>query len=352
MKKFIEIDNRKIGKNYPPFIIAEISGNHDGSFSRAIKLIDIAVEAGADAVKFQTFKPESLTFNTNDKRFAIMSGSWKGKKLFDVYEQAMTPWEWFYDLFAYSKKRGITAFSSPFDHKAVEFLESLNCPAYKIASNELNDFYLIDRVIETNKPIIFSTGVASKEDINSLKHHLSKKNFDKYILLHCVSEYPASHRNSNLKTMQEISENNSLITGFSDHTLGITSSLAAVAIGASVIEKHITISHDDGAIDSHFSLEPEELNTLCSESKKIWESIGKVKYGKDTDLWEKGIFTRQFWSNKLIRKNEIITKENISSVRAPSNEEGICPSKYEELFGRQAKRDIDAHSPIIWDDIV
>lgn len=351
MENIITIDGRKIGQGQPPYIIAEISGNHNGSIKRAKKLINLAKQSGACAVKLQTFTADSLTINTENPDFTLKEGTWAGNKLYDLYNKIYTPWEWFPELFIYASKIGITIFSSPFDKSAVDFLEELNVPAYKIASNELTDWPLVEAVVITGKPIILSTGTASRNDICDTIDFIRKNGGNQLVMLHCVSAYPALPEETFLQTMLDIRDNLNVICGLSDHTLGTTTSVAAVAIGANVIEKHITINRSDGGPDSSFSLEPHEFSNLCHETKWAWDSIQGIKYGADTNLEKKGIFTRQFWSTKDIYVGDELSELNIKSIRAPANSKGVPTRYFREIYGKKAKRFIPKHSAICFEFI-
>ena len=346
----IEINQRNIGPEHPPYIIAELSGNHNGDIERAKTLIKIAHEAGADAVKLQTYTADSLTINTKREEFVIKEGTWAGRNLYELYQEAHTPWDWFPELFAYARGLDLTIFSSPFDLKAVELLEELDAPAYKIASNELTDWPLIEAVARANKPIILSTGIATKEQITQTINFISDlSSSDRLVVLHCVSAYPALAQDSNLRTMLDLRDSFDVLYGLSDHTLGTATSVAAVALGACVIEKHITLDRNDGGSDSSFSLEPDELQTLCSDTRWAWESLGQIKYGNETNLQKKGIFTRQLWSTKDITAGDALSWENIKSIRAPHNAGGETPIQYKTIIGQIARNDIAKHTPITKD---
>ena len=347
MKKVISIDGKLIGPGYPPYIIAEISGNHNGDIDRAKLLIENAKIAGASAVKLQTYTPDSLTIDTKRDEFILKTGTWKGRNLYELYKEAHTPLGWFHDLFSFAKEIGITVFSSPFDDSAVQLLESLDSPAYKIASNELTDWPLVESVVKTGKPVILSTGTASKDDISETLDFIRSMDGQQVAMLHCISSYPALPQDSKLATMIDLRDSFEVICGLSDHTLGTATSIAAVAMGGSIIEKHFTLDRNDGGPDSSFSLEPDELKTLCHDAKWAWDSIQGVRYGADTNLHEKSIFTRQFWSIKDIEIDDEITTENIKSIRAPSDSGGISPKKFKSVFGKKARIHIPKHSPIL-----
>ena len=347
----IEIDGTKVGPNFPPYIIAEISGNHNGDIQRARSLIRAAKESGASAVKLQTYTADSLTINSNRPEFVLQEGTWAGRNLYELYEEAHTPWHWLPELFRYAKELKITIFSSPFDQAAVDVLEELDAPAYKIASNELTDWPLVEAVVRTGKPIILSTGVASKQDILETINFVKEIGGDQLAILHCVSAYPALPAESNLATMLDIRNSFNVICGLSDHTLGTATSVAAVAMGASIIEKHYTLDRNDGGPDSSFSLQPEELKILCDDTKWAWDSIQGIRYGADTNLKKKGIFTRQFWTVEDINIGEELTSKNIKSIRAPSDGGGVRTKHYKEIYGKKAKIFIHKHSPVFFESI-
>ena len=341
-----QLANKEIGNGHKPFIIAEISGNHLQSFERAKKLISIAKKSGADAVKLQTFKPNTITI-ANDKRFKLRSGTWEGEDLAELYKKTQTPWEWHKNLFDYADKIGINIFSSPFDIDAVNFLSELNVFAYKIASNEARDWYLIEKIIEKEKPIIISTGTLSKKDLIKTIEFIRKKGCNEICILHCISSYPAKISEMSLNTIIEIQNLFNLPVGISDHSLDIHAAVASVALGACVIEKHITISRDDKSPDAKFSLEPKELEDLCYLSNQIWKATkGKITYGGDRDLQKDSIFTRQLWTKKEIFENETISWENIKSVRAPIAENGISSMDYEKVINKKSIKKIKVNQPL------
>ncbi len=339
------VDGKIIGFSQRPYVIAEISANHNGEIDLAKKLILAAKKAGADAVKFQTFTADSLSIDTDKKEFIISAGPWKNKRLYDLYKAAHTPWNWFPDLFEYARNIGITPISSPFDMKAVKLLEKLKTPFYKIASNELTDWPLLEAVIATGKPILLSTGTATKEELK-LTVNLIKKSKNKIVVLHCVNSYPTIIGDSNLLTMPEIGSNFDVLFGLSDHSLSNTAAITAVALGACVVEKHLTLSRSDGGLDASFSLEPAEFKNLCDEVYDAWCSLGKVIYGGSTDLKKKGIFTRQLWSIRTILKGEKLSWENVKSIRAPIDAEGMSPMRFKEVIGKVAKKEIKIFEPI------
>lgn len=359
MSKTININNREIGPENPPYIIAELSGNHNGDINRALKLIEIAAECGADAVKLQTYTADSLVLDCDRPEFILDApdSKWNGRRLYDLYQEAHTPWEWHKDLFAKAAELGITIFSAPFDKDAVQLLENLNVPAYKLASNELHDWPLIEKVAQTGKPIIISTGVATLDDLTNTLDFMHSKGAQDIIVLHCVSAYPAPLKDTNLRTMEDIAQRFDVVPGLSDHTLGVEASIAATIHGACVIEKHITLDRNDGGPDSSFSLEPDELKALCTETKIAWQDpksvvvnpdiLGEVKYGGTTNLKKKGIYTRQFWTIEDIRAGDIFNEKNIKSIRGPSDSGALSAMLYEEIFGTEAPQDIAKHEPVL-----
>jgi pseudaminic acid synthase len=351
MIKSFKIAGRKIGPGEPPYIIAEISGNHNGDINRAFQLIELAQKAGADAVKLQTFTADSLTLDTDRPEFTLKGGTWDGWNLHKLYETTHTPWDWHAELFAKARQVGITIFSSPFDKKAVAFLEQLDTPAYKIASNEFTDWPLVEAAAKTGKPLIMSTGTSSKEDVEATLRFVESCGIKDISILHCVSAYPAPPEDANIRTLDDIIASFNAIPGFSDHTLGIAASIAAVARGACVIEKHFTLSRADGGPDSTFSLEPAELETLCREARSAWASLGGIKYGGETNLKKKNIFTRQYWTVRAIKAGEILSEENIRSIRAPSDSGGIPTRHFREVLGLNALHDIAKHEPLRWDNL-
>ncbi len=347
MNQTISIDGTKIGNEHPPYIIAELSGNHNGDIERAKTLIQVAKDAGASAVKLQTYTADSLTINSKQDAFILKEGTWAGRNLYELYQEAHTPWDWFPELFECAKKLEITIFSSPFDKAALDLLEGLNAPAYKIASNELTDWPLVEAVVKTGKPLIVSTGAASKQDVaETIEFIKSLGGGDRLIVLHCVSAYPAPASDTHLKTMIDMKDSFNILFGLSDHTLGTATSVAAVALGACVIEKHYTFDRNDGGPDSSFSLEPQELKALCHDTKWAWESLGSIQYGGDTNLKKKGIFTRQFWTIEDIAKGDELSALNVKSIRAPADSGGVSTKHYKEILGKIVKHDIAKHSPV------
>ncbi|MFA0308135.1 pseudaminic acid synthase [Vibrio splendidus] len=339
----MKIANREIGKGYKPYIIAEMSGNHNGDITRAIELIKAAKDAGADAVKLQTYTADTITINHDSEEFMIRGGLWDGSKLYDLYEQAHTPWDWHKTLFDEAEKLGITIFSSPFDHTAVDFLESLNAPAYKIASFELIDLPLIRKVAATGKPMIMSTGNANLAEIEEAAAAAKAAGATDIVLLHCTSGYPTPASQANISTMAVMRDAFGVEVGLSDHTMDIGVSVAAVALGACVIEKHFTLARADGGPDSAFSLEKEELKSLVTNCNMAFESIGKPNFiSTEVELQTK-VHRRSLYVVKDIKKGEVFTEEHVRSIR-PGN--GILPKYLDDVLGSNATEDLSFGTPL------
>ena len=339
----MEIDNRSISNNSPPYIIAELSANHNGSIVRAFKSILAAKESGADAVKIQTFTADTITIKSDRKEFQIEGGLWDGSTLYDLYKEAETPYEWHKPLFDYAKKIGITIFSSPFDSTAVDLLEELNTPAYKIASPEIIDLPLIKYVAQTKKPMIISTGMANLDEISEAVGVARENGCQDLVLLHCISSYPAPFEQSNLRTIPDLAEKFNVLVGLSDHTMGTVVATTSVALGACVIEKHFTLSRDDKGPDSEFSLEPDELKQLCQDTKTAWQSLGKAGYERKSAEEANVKFRRSIYAIKDIKKGEQFTKDNVQRIRPGF---GLAPKYYEQILGRTAKFDIRRGAPL------
>lgn len=342
------IGNKKIGASFPPFIIAEMSGNHNQSLDRALQIVKAASESGADAIKLQTYTADSMTLDLQDSKFQIEDkySLWDGQNLHQLYEKAATPWEWHSEVFAYAHELGLVCFSSPFDTAAVDFLEELETPAYKIASFENNHLPLIKRVAQTGKPVIISTGMARLSELEDAVSVVKEYGSGDLILLKCTSTYPAAASNTNIRTIPHLKDLFSCEVGLSDHTLGIGVSVASVAMGACVIEKHFTLSRSDGGVDSQFSLEPAEFSLLVEESKRAWESLGEIKYGP-TDAESKSLkFKRSIYVSKDVKKDEIISYDNIKIIRPG---DGLPPGFIEHILGKKFNTNIKAGSPMSFD---
>lgn len=327
-----------------PFIIAEMSGNHNNSLDRALKIIEAAKASGADAVKIQTYTPDTITINSDKEEFIVRGGLWDGWSLYKLYEMAHTPWEWHPILFQKAKDLGIVIFSSPFDETAVDLLEKLDAPIYKIASFEMLHFPLIEYVASTGKPIIMSTGMANINEIKEAVEVATKAGCKDLTILHCISEYPAPFESCNLKIITDlIRQFPNARVGLSDHSMGLAVPLAAVGLGAEVIEKHFTLSRKEGGVDSSFSLEPHELNILCTETKNAYKALGTVTYKRGIVEQGNKIFRRSIYVTKDIKKGEVFTKQNIRVIRPGL---GIEPKYYSEILGKMAKKDISFATPL------
>lgn len=341
----MKINNRVISTEIEPYIIAELSANHNGTIDRAIQSIESAKRAGADAVKIQTYTADTMTIDCNRSEFQIKGGLWDGYNLYDLYKEAETPYEWHKDLFDYAKDIDITIFSTPFDETAVDLLESLNTPAYKIASFEVTDLPLIKYVAQTKKPMIISTGMANSEEIDAAVETARGNGCEDIVLLHCISSYPAPIEQSNLKTIPDLAARYGVLSGLSDHTMGIVAATTSVALGACVIEKHFTLSRHDKGPDSEFSLEPKELKKLCKYTKDAWRSLGSANYEIKKSEESSIKFRRSIYAVKDIEKGDRLTKENIARIRPGL---GLEPKFYEEILSKVAKIDIKRGTPLSW----
>ncbi|WP_188007639.1 pseudaminic acid synthase [Photobacterium damselae] len=337
MNKEISINGRKIGPDYPPYIIAELSANHNGDINRAFQIMEEAKKAGADAIKLQTYTHDTITIDCNSEEFQIHGGLWDGQTLYELYKGAHMPWEWHELLFEKARELGITIFSSPFDFSAVDLLEKLDAPAYKIASFEVIDLPLIKRVAQTGKPMIISTGMADEEEIAEAIKTAKDNGCQELVVLHCVSGYPAPAEQYNLRTIADIAERFNVLSGLSDHTIDNATAVTSVALGACLIEKHVTMDRNGGGADDSFSLEPPELKALCQDAKTAWLALGNVNYER-TEA-EKGNvkFRRSLYVVKDIKKGEIFTEEHVRSIR-PGN--GILPKFLDTVLGAKATQDL------------
>ena len=346
MKKVIEIDGKKIGDGCPTYIVAEMSANHNHDFSRAVEILHAAKEAGADAVKIQTYTADTITLDSDKPYFKITQGTlWDGRTLYDLYKEAYTPWEWHAPLMEEAKKIGITLFSSPFDFTAVDYLENLDVPCYKIASFEITDIPLIKKIALLGKPVIFATGIAYESDIKLALDTCREAGNDNVILLKCTSAYPAPFEAVNLEMIPFLSKEFDCISGLSDHTMGYSVAIASVAKGARMIEKHMTLKRSDGGADSAFSMEPEEFKAMCEGVRQVEKAIGKAGY----DLSEKQVkereHTRSLFVANDIKKGDIFTPDNMRSVRPGY---GLHTKYYEEILGKKASCDLEKGTPMAW----
>ncbi|MCX8047581.1 pseudaminic acid synthase [Anoxybacillus ayderensis] len=339
---------RKIGHNHPPFIIAEMSGNHNQSLERALEIVEAAAKAGAHALKIQTYTADTMTLNLDNKDFKIEDPEslWKGNTLYQLYQQAYTPWEWHKPIFDRARELGMIPFSTPFDETAVDFLEELDVPMYKIASFENNDIPLIKKVASTGKPMIISTGMATVAELDETVRVAREAGCKDLILLKCTSTYPASPENTNILTIPHMRELFKCQVGLSDHTMGIGVAVASVALGATVIEKHFTLSRADGGVDSAFSMEPDEMKALVVETERAWQALGEVKYGPTEKEKASLKFRRSIYVAQDIKEGELFTRENIKIIRPGY---GLPPKYYDLVIGKTAKKDVKKGTPLSWD---
>lgn len=351
MKATFKIGNVSIGYPCKPFVIAEMSGNHNQSLERAIAIVDAAADAGAHALKLQTYTPDTMTLDMLGTQFEISDNDslWTGRKLYELYKEAYTPWEWHKPIFEHASKRGLIAFSTPFDETAVDFLESLKVPAYKIASFENTDWPLLKKVAGTGKPVIMSTGLSTLSDLEGAVDILRSHGCKDLVLLKCTSTYPASPENSHLNTIPHLSQLFDTHVGLSDHTMGIGAAIAAIALGARVIEKHFTLRRSDGGVDSAFSLEPDELKFLVTESERAFLALGKVVYGIQAAETKSLQFKRSLYAVKDIVKGDCFTSENVRVIRPGY---GLKPMFYETILGKRANDTIKAGTALSWENIL
>ena len=339
----IAIDGRKIGAEFPPYVIAELSANHNGSLDTAMRIVQEAKKAGADAIKLQTYKPDTITLDCRTEEFMIRGGLWDGKNLYELYQEAYMPWEWHKPLFDQARALGITIFSSPFDHSAVDLLEDLNAPAYKIASFEAVDIPLIKYAAATGKPMIISTGMADAEEIAEAIAAARDGGCRELAILRCVSGYPAPAEEYNLRTIPDMISRFGVVTGLSDHTLDNTTAIASVAMGGCIIEKHFTLDRSGGGPDDSFSLEPAGLVELCRGAKTAWSALGGVDYGRKSSEQGNVKFRRSLYFVKDIKAGEIISAEAVRSVRPGY---GLAPKHLDQVIGRRALKDVQANTPV------
>lgn len=346
----INIRDRKVGKDYPVFVVAEISANHNQKFELAVKTIKAIKEAGADAVKLQTYTPDTITLDSNNEYFQIKQGTlWDGKTFYQLYQEAYTPWEWQPKLKKIAENLGLICFSSPFDTTAVDFLEEMNVPAYKVASFEITDIPLIEYIASKGKPVIISTGIATLSDIEEAVNACKRMGNDQIALLKCTSAYPAPLEDVNLKVIPNLADTFKTVVGLSDHTLGISVPIAAVALGAKIIEKHFILDRKLGGPDAVFSLEPEEFKKMVQSVREVEKALGEVSYELTDKMKKSREFSRSLFVVKDVQSGEIFTPESVRSIR-PGN--GLHPKYLRDVLGRKAKEDIKKGTPLRWDLII
>lgn len=343
MKKYIEIDGVKVGADQPPYIIAELSANHNGDIERAYQIMKIAKDAGASAIKLQSYTHETITMDSRNEDFMIRGGLWDGKSLYELYKEAHMPWDWHALLFKKAKELGITIFSSPFDFSAVDLLESLGTPAYKIASFELIDLPLIAYVARTGKPMIMSTGMASEAEIGEAIQTARENGCNDLVILQCVSGYPAPAEQYNLRTIPDLADRFNVLSGLSDHTIDNATAIASVALGACLIEKHVTLDRNGGGADDSFSLEPVELAQLCKDVKTAWLALGSVNYNRTVAEQGNIKFRRSLYAVENIPAGGLVTMDNVRSIRPGF---GLPPKNLYQILGKKVNVDVPAGTPM------
>lgn len=349
MMKLININERVISSKNPPYIIAEMSANHNGDINKAFSIIKAAKASGADAIKIQTYTPDTITLNCNNSDFVIKGGLWDGRTLYDLYKEAHTPWEWHKPLFDYARDINITIFSSPFDKSAIDLLEDLDTPAYKIASFEAIDLPLIKYAASTGKPLIISTGMANRQEITEAVEAAKSAGCKELAILHCVSGYPAPPEDYNLKTITDMINQFDLVTGLSDHTLENATAIASIVLGASIIEKHFTLDRTAGGPDDSFSLEPAEMSSLCRNTMTAWSSLGRVNYNRKSSEKHNVQFRRSLYFVKDMKKGETINEHCIRSVRPGY---GLSPKYFDKVLGCKVNQNIKANTPIEFNQLI
>ena len=343
----MRIANRMIGMGHGPFVIAEMSGNHNQSLERALEIVDAVAASGAHALKLQTYTADTMTLDLAEREFFISDPNslWKGASLYKLYQEAHTPWEWHKPIFDRCREKGLIYLSTPFDDSSVDFLESLEVPCYKIASFENTDLPLIRRVAATGKPLIISTGMATVAELDETVRTAREAGSNDLVLLKCTSTYPATPENTNIKTIPHLRELFNCEVGLSDHTMGVGVSVAAVALGATVLEKHFTLRRADGGVDSTFSLEPDEMRQLVLETERAWQSLGRVTYGPSEAEMKSLVFRRSIYVAKDLKAGDLLTTENMRCVRPGM---GLPPKYYDIILGRRINRDTKKGTPMAW----
>jgi N-acetylneuraminate synthase len=342
----VEIAGRRIGADQPPYVICELSGNHNGSLDRALSMIDAAADTGCDAIKIQTYTADTITLDVDRSEFRIQGGLWEGRSLYELYQEAQTPFEWHEALFERARGRGVTLFSSPFDETAVDLLDGLGAPAFKIASFEAVDLPLIRYAAAKGKPLIISTGMANLQEIEAARAAALAGGAPGVVLLHCVSSYPAELSDANVRTVADMAQRFDCPIGLSDHTHGVVAAVAAIAMGASVVEKHFTLARADGGPDAAFSLEPDEFTRLVGDCKDAWTALGRAHYDLLGSERANRQFRRSLYVTADVLAGQPLTRANVRSVR-PGN--GLAPAHLDEVLGRPAARDLKRGEPLAWD---
>jgi N-acetylneuraminate synthase len=342
----VEIAGRRIGADQPPYVICELSGNHNGSLDRALSMIDAAADTGCDAIKIQTYTADTITLDVDRSEFRIQGGLWEGRSLYELYQEAQTPFEWHEALFERARGRGVTLFSSPFDETAVDLLDGLGAPAFKIASFEAVDLPLIRYAAAKGKPLIISTGMANLQEIEAARAAALAGGAPGVVLLHCVSSYPAELSDANVRTVADMAQRFDCPIGLSDHTHGVVAAVAAIAMGASVVEKHFTLARADGGPDAAFSLEPDEFTRLVRDCKDAWTALGRAHYDLLGSERANRQFRRSLYVTADVAAGQPLTRANVRSVR-PGN--GLAPAHLDEVLGRPAARDLKRGEPLAWD---
>lgn len=343
-----EVMGRRIGQDAPPFVIAEMSGNHNQSLDRALAIVDAAAATGAHALKIQTYTPDTMTIDLNEREFRISDPKslWTGRSLYDLYGEAATPWEWHAPIFERARALGMIPFSTPFDATAVDFLESLDVPLHKIASFENTDLPLIRRVAATGKPMIISTGMATAAELDATVRAAREAGCRDLVLLKCTSTYPSTPANTNLRTIPHLRDLFGCEVGLSDHTMGVGVSVASVALGATVIEKHFTLSRADGGVDSAFSMEPAEMAQLVVDTERAWQALGGIAYGP-TEAERKSLqYRRSLYVVADLRVGDVLTMENVRAIRPGL---GLPPGELDRVLGRRVTRDVARGTALTWD---